>query len=471
MIINLIFLSLSNLLMHILNIYIMKMAFSILAYNIAVLYTMNLVCGQNNLDNYLKTPPIQTTIASEAQGVKAPRDIEINPKIANQVWVPNFGTYDRAASMVIISNAGMSNQSIAIKQDEEGKNNHFFNSPSALAFSNNGNLSTVSEIDNSPGDTKNFMGPVLWVSADFAKFTDRSSHIDMLHMSPYAMGVEAEKDNIFWVFDGMNGNICRYNFNNPHPYGEHDHSDGQLQRYSEVNVSRKSGIPSHLVRDRANNWLYIVDGGNKRILRMDISSGIKNADLNCNEQYTNGCYSMKNVKWQTVVSSGLAEPSGIDVKGGKMVVSDHSTGDIVLYSLQSGVPVEAGRVKTQSGIMGVKISDDNKIWYVNNKLNKVVRLDYGLIANNENANDALAFFNVYPNPANSNCNLKYQLATAGQVNISLNTLLGKEIKIIYNGNAPAVEETISMGDMPKGIYIINFSLDGQLLKTQKLIIN
>ena len=432
--------------------------------------SLTTICAQNNLENYTKAIPIQTTIANETQGVKAPRDIEINPKISNQVWVPNFGTYEDAASMVIISNAGGANQSIEIKKDEQGNNNHFFNSPSALAFSNNGNMATVSEIANSPNDTKDFMGPTLWEVAHFAEYADRSSHIDMLHMSPYAMGVEAEKDNMFWVFDGMNGNICRYDFNEPHPPGEHDHSDGQLLRYSEVKVLRKSGIPSHLARDRSNNWLYIVDGGNKRILRMDISSGIKNADMDCNEQYNNGCYSMKNVKWQTVVSTGLVEPSGIDVRDGKMVVTDHANGDIVIYSLSADMPKELGRIKTQPGVMGVKISNENKIWYVNNKLNTVNRLDYGIISETEKSADALTYFNIYPNPATNMINLKYQLSETGIVNISLNTLLGKEIKKIYHGVALASEEYISIAEVAKGLYVVNFSLDGKLIKTQKLII-
>jgi hypothetical protein len=425
--------------------------------------------AQNNIDNYLSINPIQTIIANANNGVKAPRDIDFNPKIVNQVWVPNFGTLTQAGSMVIISNAGAANQAVEVKTDPDEFINHFFNSPSAISFSNNGNFATCGELENSPGDTKYYMGPVLWPSSTFGKESPNgSSHIDMLHESPYAMGIEAEKDNIFWLFDGFNGMICKYNFHNPHAPGEFDHSDGELIRYSEIKVLRKNGVPSHLVRDKATNWLYIVDGGNKRILRMDIASGQKDATLKCNEPYQNGCYSMKNVKWEVVVSSGLIDPSGIEVKNNRMMVSDNSSGDIIVYNISTGKGVEMGRIKTQSGIMGIKLSGDNKIWYVNNKLNQVVRLDYGVVAGNSGSEIQQVFFNLFPNPATNICTIKYTAADAAQVRIVLYNIMGKEIKTMKEGNFSTIDESVDIADMPTGLYIVGLVLNGVPTTTRKL---
>ena len=47
----------------------------------------------------------------------------------------------------------------------------------------------------------------------------------MLHQSPFSIGIAAETDNIYWLFDGFHNTIAKYNFQDPHPDHEHGGED------------------------------------------------------------------------------------------------------------------------------------------------------------------------------------------------------------------------------------------------------
>src|SRR5690606_29829533 len=59
-----------------------------------------------------------------------------------------------------------------------------------------------------------FMGPALWSAHPdvFAMSNPYGlgAHLDMLHESPYCMGIAHEVDNVYWVFDGYNSRLVRY---------------------------------------------------------------------------------------------------------------------------------------------------------------------------------------------------------------------------------------------------------------------
>lgn len=65
------------------------------------------------------------------------------------------------------------------------------------------------------------------------------------------MGVEWEEENVFWVNDGYNENIVRYDFGEDHGPGNDDHSDGIVHRYTEIPVNRiDDHIANHLALDQ-----------------------------------------------------------------------------------------------------------------------------------------------------------------------------------------------------------------------------
>src|SRR5690606_2860220 len=98
------------------------------------------------------------------------------------------------------------------------------------------------------------------------------SHLDMLHETPFCMGIAWERDNVYWVFNGNAGAIDRVDFHADHGPGNDDHSDGEYWRYVPGQVARVPNVPSHM--HLAGTWLYIADTGNGRVVRLDITSGV-----------------------------------------------------------------------------------------------------------------------------------------------------------------------------------------------------
>src|SRR5688572_30860417 len=95
------------------------------------------------------------------------------------------------------------------------------------------------------------------------------SHLDMLHQSPWCMGIAHWSGNVYFVFDGNNGHVVYYDFQADHGPGADDHSDGIVRRYLDAQVTRVPGVPGHLIVDKASSWLYVADTGGRRIPRMD----------------------------------------------------------------------------------------------------------------------------------------------------------------------------------------------------------
>ena len=258
---------------------------------------------------------------------------------------------------------------------------------SALAFSDNGgfaNALDVQDANNNPNGY--FSGCTLW-EADTSIYArinqngpELGSHWDMLHQSPFSVGIAAETDNTYWLFDGFHNTIAKYNFQDPHPDHEHggeDHSDGLIYRYDEISVNRVTGLSSHMVLDHSNDMLYISDTGNQRIIRMNINAGEVGSDLDPYGENIEGYYSMINADYETVIDSGLVSPTGIDIYNTFLLVSDYSTGDIHIYDLE---PTNQFQLIHKLGtdiiedLMSIKVGPDGTIWLVSTSANKLYQI-------------------------------------------------------------------------------------------------
>jgi len=81
-------------------------------------------------------------------------------------------------------------------------------------------------------------------------------------------------------------------------------------------------------------------------------------------------------------------------------------------------------------------------------------------------------FSVYPNPTTDEANVHFVLSSASIIEIKVLDLLGKDVLTVRNENMDAGEHTVSFnqnGQLPKGIYFVNLSLNG-MMHTSKLII-
>jgi len=269
--------------------------------------------------------------------------------------------------VALVQAASTASPSMAIKKD--GNAWHFMRRPTSIAFGDNGNLSTCGEArtDNYEDEAVDYSGPVLWSSdptifGAVPKAGQNGTHLDMLHESPFCMGVAHEQDNAYWVFNGKLGALDRYDFKVPHQIGGEDHSDGEVSRYVEGQLERVPEIPSHLALDRERRQLYVADTAGGRVLRLAIDSGVPGAafpPLDPIKVHRR----MDGASLEPFVAPGsLTAPSGIVLTSTSVIVTDNATSRIWWFKLD-GSPI--GSVDTglpPGSLSGIAVGPDDKLY-------------------------------------------------------------------------------------------------------------
>jgi hypothetical protein len=253
--------------------------------------------------------------------------------------------------------------------ERDGNAWHFMRRPTSIAFGDGGTLATCGEArtDNYDDEKTDFAGPVLW-SSDPTIFgvkptpEQNGTHIDMLHESPFCMGIAHESANAYFAFNGQLGAIDRYDFVNPHVVGGEDHSDGQLARFVEGQLLRVPEVPSHLAFEMTERKLYIADTGNHRVVRLDVDSGTHGADVPTLDPIEVH-FAVDGATVEEVVAPGtLTAPSGIALAGDRLLVTDNATGRIHWFE-RDGTPLGAFDTGLPAGsLAGITVGPDGKIY-------------------------------------------------------------------------------------------------------------
>ncbi len=425
------------------------------------------VVPPNLVDKFLLAAPVYTTVATSANLLSKPNDLDFFPILAkNELWVVNERTEALGGSTLTIYDAGKPNQTFLNRVD--GNAWHFMSLPTGIAFSDdNFNFSTSPGVKDANHSGGTFTGPALW-SSDPDIYAQPSggngSHLDMLHGSPYSMGIAHEADNVFWVFDGWNATIVRYDFGGDHGPGNDDHSNGVVRRYLEIPIKRDGIVPSHIVMDKASGWLYVVDNGNDRVLRLDIHSGTVVNDLPLINEPLAEHSEMGNVTWEVIVSQGLSRPCGIEVIGNRLLVGDYANGDIIVYDMENSF-AELGRIATgQAGITGIKVGPDGAIWYTNRTQNTLKKIVPGQVSGTDEL-DWAARVQVSPNPTSGNLLVRLPEFSTG-VSLELTDLVGKKMVAVHG-----VSNThqLDLSGLPNGVYLLSISSE-TFSTTRKIVL-
>lgn len=320
-----------------------------------------------------------TVIGTAKDGLNAVRDLAFSPDAPEQLWTFNMLSH----GTVIYFDPGTEQQTSEERIDAYGQ--HFMAYVSSAAFGDNGRFASCQESRDEwnvgAQDPDDFMGPALWPS-DLEIFAVvgqafppegglEGSHLDMLHQSPWCMGIAHDVDNVYWAFDGMNDTIVRYDFVDDHGAGGGDHSDGIIWRYMNTEVTRVANVPSHMELDHATGMLYLADTGAGRVMRLDTASGTNTGSLP--GDWDGATYEgVEGADYQVLVE-GLGEPSGLALSEGRLFVSDHASGEVIALELD-GTEIE--RMSTPADrIMGITIGPAGDLWYADAGANEVVRVD------------------------------------------------------------------------------------------------
>jgi hypothetical protein len=449
---------------------------------LAVLLSAYPCFAQQYIDNYLSGTPTYTTIANFSNSVNQPRDLDFKPN-THELWVANKGT-SNGSTMLIIYDAGAPSQSMDLRMDSHS--GHFMVFPTAFTFGDNGNWANTNEIKNTASPSSTFMGPALWTgdTSIFAKVFQNNwvgskplgSHLDMLHQSPFAMGIAHDSANAYWVVDGFNGNLCLYDFQSDHSPGYDDHSNGKIWRYSDVTLTRLPDVPSHMVLDKTTGWLYIVDAGTKRLIRVNTNSGTVAGTLTVPgtaPEALQGFWEVTGATVEVINTWGVGEqPSGVDIYDDRLIVGDFMNGDIYIYDISGSNPVSAGTIATgQAGMTGLKIGTDGKIWFTNYTANTVVRIDPSTTPDNDAGIFKIvapvintfpgAFYNAGANVCGTNVTPIVELKNTGAntlTSVTINYMIdGTPYNYLWNGSLAAgssTNVTLPQVNTSAGIHVL-----------------
>ena len=270
-----------------------------------------------------------------------------------------------------IKNPGTSEQSA--RRLEDGNSWHFMRRPPAIAMGTNDMFATCGEAStaNFEDSPVMFIGPTLWTSdlAIYAQPSDgNGSHMDMLHATPWCMGIAHERDNVYWVFNGHVGSIDRYDFHADHGPGADDHSDGEIFRYTTSSpVKRVPNVPSHMAYRPQDKHLYVVDTGNARLLKLDTESGTQGDRFSPVYEPLAASGFMEGAQFSEVVTTGLSQPSGLALTEDAIYVSDHATGMLHAFDFE-GKLLRTLDTGLGAGVLaGIDVGSDGRLWFAHKK--------------------------------------------------------------------------------------------------------
>jgi hypothetical protein len=428
--------------------------------------------AQHPIDRFLTSQIKSTVVLSAADDLIAPQDLDFCrvPGREHELWVLNREMDEMGGSIVILYDAGKPAQWAEYRHDSHA--DHFMVNPTSIAMGANGNWANVAEILNTMGNHDViFMGPTLWTSdtSIFARINQSEwdpnlplgSHSDMLHESPFSMGIAADTGNVYWVFDGYNSAIFRYDFQHPHEYGGDDHSDGIIWKY-DVSVKRKPDLPSHMVLDEESGWLYVVDNGNNRMFRMQTRSGIRGEELTTDNEPLADFAEMNGATFE-VIESARTGMCGIDYSDGRLIVSNNINGQIRVYNTTTTTPTYLGSIMTgDDGIMGVKIGPDSVIWYVNREENTVVRLAPGAPLS-VSSDEEFSKPRIYPTPATTSISIECSMTP---LEVRIVNMLSSTVKLVNPGSTSL---QIDISDLPAGVYFCQIMSEGSMTQQRFVV--
>lgn len=110
----------------------------------------------------------------------------------------------------------------------------------------------------------------------------------------------------------------------------------------------------------------------------------------------------------------------------------------------------------------------------NAAFNGTVSIDYIYIGaaptSTNDASSLIASSKLYPNPTNDNAKVELNLNSTSDVKITLSDVMGKEVMTIAQGTYASLNETFSVADLNKGIYTVNYTVNGAPAKSELLMV-
>ncbi len=330
------------------------------------------------------------SIAIPLDDLSGPRDLAFNPsdEVSDELWVVCANN-----EVVIFSRAGQTGQTSRTVSDPWAS--HAMADPMGIAFGSESlegsDFPTFATCQGAtPAD--GLMGPSVWSSDEdvfglsnpeavkvltdlYGEPTDHGSYLDMLHESPGCVGIGHQYTNVYWVFDGQDGALVRYDFGDVGPPGFDDATDGVIERYVSGELSAVAGLPSGVVYDSRNNLVFVADSGNNAIKALSTLTGKPGESLPSSDGASH--VRVEGAELATLVQGedhGIELPAGLDIYDDFLVVGDHATGILYAFTINGELLDYVDTGLGPNSLMGVEIVDKDEIWVVDGANDQVVRI-------------------------------------------------------------------------------------------------
>ena len=90
---------------------------------------------------------------------------------------------------------------------------------------------------------------------------------------------------------------------------------------------------------------------------------------------------------------------------------------------------------------------------------------------NNSASALVASTKLYPNPVSDQANIQLDLVTPSDVKVSLSDMMGREVMTIAQGSSiSSVTQSFSVANLQKGIYTVNYFVNGAAAKSELLMV-
>ena len=154
--------------------------------------------------------------------------------------------------------------------------------------------------------------------------------------------------SVFWVFDStgnqQNGQLVRFDFQQPHGPGSMDHSVAAIRRYPDVKLDRGGpGVHAGMAVHPGTRELFIAVPGANKVIAVNADSGAY--ARTAREEYpiySNALpsfeYSIYECPEQRDFATGINNPTGLALSpdGERLFVAERSTGQILVFEVKSG---------------------------------------------------------------------------------------------------------------------------------------
>jgi sugar lactone lactonase YvrE len=333
-------------------------------------------------DGSLESVALVEIFIPQAKVPLSATSLSFNPTVPGELWVTlrqfpsgkpcteanQTGCEALRGLMAVVSGATGSTPMPVLKED--GNSWHFMRRPTAIAWGDGALFATCGEAytDNFEDVPVPYAGPVLW-SSDPRIFGveptagQNGTHMDMLHETPYCMGIAWEAENAYFAVNGDAGSLDRYDFHMPHQIGGEDHADGEVYRYATGEFTRVPEVPSHAAYDSQRQLVYLADTGGGRIISVDPSTAKLKGEITTYEEL-HGSGEMDGATVIELVPPGtLQRPSGLAFADDRLFVTDNATSRIHVFdpegneleSLDTGLPA--------GSLAGLTLGPDQKVYF------------------------------------------------------------------------------------------------------------